>query len=227
VVHGGFWRWRYDLKHIRPLCQALVEGGWAAWNIEYRRLGNAGGGWPGTFQDVAAAADHLRELASAHGLDLGRVVSIGHSAGGHLALWLAARRRISQESALYTPDPLPLYAAVVLAGVVDLRQAWRLRLGDGVVEELLGGRPDNVADRYVAASPAELLPLGVRQILLHGTADPAVPFQLSQHYCDQAIRSGDQASLIPLADAGHFELITPDSAEGEEVLRTMEALRKA
>jgi acetyl esterase/lipase len=226
VIHGGFWRARYDLRHIRPLCRALVEACWAVWNVEYRRLGNAGGGWPGTFQDVASAADHLRELAPAHGLDLARVVALGHSAGGHLALWLAARHRIPEASPLHSPDPLPLRAAVALAGVVDLRESWRLRLSGGVLQELLGGEPDTIPDRYAAASPAEMLPLGVRQVLLHGTADPIVPFRLSAAYCERALRSGDPVSLVPLAGAGHFELIAPESPEGQQVLRTMAALRE-
>lgn len=226
VIHGGFWRARYDLRHIRPLCQALVEAGWAVWSIEYRRLGNAGGGWPGTLQDVASAADHLRELAAAHDLDLGRVAAVGHSAGGQLALWAAARHRIPDSSPLHHPKPLALHAAVALAGVVDLREACRLRLSGNVVHELLDGEPETVPDRYAAASPAEMLPLGVRQVLLHGTADPVVPFALSQAYCERAVRSGDPALLVPFADSGHFELIAPESAEGAEVLRTMAALRE-
>jgi acetyl esterase/lipase len=197
------------------------------WNIEYRRLGNAGGGWPGTFQDVACAAEHLRELAPVHQLDLGNVVAMGHSAGGHLALWLAARRRIPEASPLHSPNPLALRAALALAGVADLRQAWQLGLSGNAVQELLGGGPEVVPDRYAAASPAEMLPLGVRQVLLHGTADRVVPFEIGERYCDRARRAGDRVTLVPLADSGHFELIAPETPEGSEVLRWLAALREA
>src|SRR5579864_1380245 len=128
MIHGGFWRDRFDLEYAGHPCAALTAAGAATWNVEYRRIGNPGGGWPGTLLDVALAADHLRELAADYGLDLDRVVTMGHSAGGHLALWLAARGRIPAGETLYTPDPLPLRAAVALAGVADLRRAWELGL---------------------------------------------------------------------------------------------------
>src|SRR5262245_10884644 len=133
VIHGGFWRSKYGLDYIRPVCSELAKSGIAVWNIEYRRIGNPGGGWPGTFEDVAASADHLATLAAQYQLDLSRIIAIGHSAGGHLAFWLAARKKL-------------LAGAISLAGVLDLRRAWELQLSNGVVIDLLGGTPEDVPD---------------------------------------------------------------------------------
>src|SRR5262245_60200302 len=122
AIHGGFWKAAYGLDHIGPVCEALAGAGVATWNLEYRRIGNPGGGWPGTLEDVALGAGHLREIAGEHRLDLKRVVVVGHSAGGHLALWLAGRGRSRD---------MPLRGVVSLAGVADLRLAWELRLSNG------------------------------------------------------------------------------------------------
>src|SRR5439155_8576098 len=122
VIHGGCWRSDYDLKHVGPLAGALTERGIATWTIEYRRIGDPGGGWPGTFEDVAQAADHLRALARRYPLDLHHVVAIGHSAGGHLALWLAARPGLPPDAALASADPLPISGVVGLAAISDLRE---------------------------------------------------------------------------------------------------------
>jgi acetyl esterase/lipase len=212
VLHGGFWRAAYDLIHIGHLAAALTAAGVATWSIEYRRIGNPGGGWPGTFADVAAAADHLRALAPAYSLDLGRVVTVGHSAGGHLALWLAARRRIPAGHPLAAPDPLPVRRAVGLAAVSDLRMCWELGLSNGVAAEFLGGSPDTVPERYAVGSPAALLPLGVPQVLIHGTEDDTVPLAVSEVYRDTAVALGDPVMLIPLPGLEHFALIDPESA---------------
>lgn len=211
VVHGGFWRARYSLDHIGHLCAALTEAGVATWSVEYRRIGDPGGGWPNTLLDVGQATDYLRILAPRHNLNLARVVTLGHSAGGHLASWLAARHRIRVGDPLYTPDPLPLRAAIPLAGVVDLQRAYALRLSDGVVEDLLGGSPLTHPERYASASPIDLLPLRVRQILIHGTTDPNVPFEISQRFYDAAHARGDDVMLVPLPNVGHFEVIDPQS----------------
>lgn len=224
VIHGGFWRARYDLEHIGHVCAALTAEGFATWSLEYRRIGNTGGGWPGTLQDVSHGANHLSSLASAYRLDLDRVVTLGHSAGGHLALWLAGRRRVSVGNPLYEHDPLPLRGVVSLAGVADLRHAWELRLSNGVVEDLLGGPPEQFRERYASASPAELLPLGVRQVLVHGTDDANVPFSLSQRYHAAAVAAGDDAALVTLPGAGHFEVIDPRSSEWPRVVEAVRSL---
>lgn len=224
VIHGGFWRARYDLGHAGHVCAALAAMGVATWNVEYRRLGQPGGGWPGTLRDVAAAADHLGELGRMYPLDLGRVVAVGHSAGGQLALWLAGQTRPHAESTPRDGIPRPLRGVAALAAVCDLRQAWNLRLSGGVVSELLGGTPEQVPERYADASPTALLPLGVSQILLHGTADATVPFTLSEDYKRAAAAAGDDAQLVPLAGAGHFELIDPRSREWPRVSEAIRTL---
>jgi acetyl esterase/lipase len=211
VIHGGFWRARYDLEHIGHLAAILTGAGIATWSIEYRRIGDEGGGWPNTMLDVGAATDHLRQIAAEYNLDLNRIAAVGHSAGGHLAAWVASRHRIAEDSVLYVPDPLPLIATIPLAGVVDLRTAWERQLSDNVVQDLMGGAPDDVPERYAAASPVELLPIGVKQILIHGTADSTVPDILSKIYSDRARERGDDPKYIALKDVGHFELIDPGS----------------
>jgi len=221
VIHGGYWRAAYGLDYFDAPCAALAAAGVAVWNVEYRRLGNRGGGWPNTLLDVALAADHLRALAQTYPLDLTRVVALGHSAGGHLACWLAARPRIPADAPLHMDDPLPIHGVVSLAGVVDLRRAWELRLSSNVTEQLLGGAPDAVPDRYAAASPYELLPLGVRQVHIHGTADENVPLEISERYVARARELGDDATLITLPGVGHFEPVEATTQEWALVQRTV------
>jgi acetyl esterase/lipase len=206
VVHGGFWLSQYDLGLMVPVSEALTRDGFATWNVEYRRLGDSGGGWPGTFLDVGAACDHLRTIAPQQGLDLRRVVTLGHSAGGQLALWVAGRRWI-RDGELRATRPLKIRGAVSLAGVVDMRQAWDL--GFDSVGKVLGGSPIDVPTHYAAADPAALIPLGVPTVLVHGSADPIVPQAISERYQREAKARGDQAKLIPLPGTGHFELIDP------------------
>ncbi len=224
VIHGGFWRDTYSLDHIGHLCAALTAHGFATWSLEYCRLGQRGGGWPGTFQDVAAGLDQVRALVARYPLDLNRVITIGHSAGGHLALWLAARHRLPATSPLWSPNPLPVRGAISLAGVVDLQRAWELRLGRGVVDTLMVGSPAAWPERYAAASPIELLPLGVPQALLHGTLDDIVPFEISQRYVAAAKCLGDPAELIVLEGQGHFEPIDPRSAAWPAVVDAVRQL---
>jgi acetyl esterase/lipase len=210
LVHGGFWRAQYTKVLMRRLAHAVVARGWAAWNIEYRRLGTFGGdgGWPHTFADVAAAVD---SLAAVDGLDLDRVVTCGHSAGGQLALWLAARSRLGTD-APGGAVKVPVRAAVSLAGVVDLRQGFELGLGHGAIEQLLGGDPDAVPDRYARASPIELLPLGVPQVLVHGLEDAVAPPSLSEEYARRAVEQGDDAVFVGIPGAGHREMLSPTGA---------------
>src|SRR5579884_2310215 len=207
VIHGGFWRAAYNLDHIGHLCMALTAAGVATWSLEYRRLGNAGGGWPGTFEDIAAGTACIDTFAERYRLDRSCIVTLGHSAGGQLALWVATRRKLA--------------GMVSLAGVVDLKRAYQLNLSNGVVADLLGGSPDSTPERYAAASPVELLPLHSPQRLIHGTADSIVPFEISQHYVDVARIRGDDAQLLSLEGTGHFELIDPRSEEFHTVQTTV------
>jgi len=195
-IHGGFWKAAYDLSHAGHLCAALARAGAAVWSLEYRRIGQPGGGWPGTFDDIVHGAEHVRQVAGRYSLDLNRLVASGHSAGGHLALWLAAQRAVD------------LRGVIPLAGVCDLRRAWALRLSDGIVAKLLGGTPDEVGSRYRAADPVELLPISVPQRVLHGTTDTVVPFEISRRFA----RASSNARLVPLQGAGHFEPIDPRNA---------------
>ena len=216
-IHGGFWRASYDLEHSGHLCAALAATGIATWNIEYRRLGNLGGGWPGTFRDVARGIKFLRVLAPKFSLDLGQVSVMGHSAGGHLALWVAAARKIPESSPIAIDEPLPLCGVVSLAGVCDLILAWKLGLSDWVVEELLEGGPQEYPARYAHTSPKELLPLGVTQVLIHGRRDQDVPYELSERYITAALANKDEVTFISLPDIGHFELIDPNSSVWQHV----------
>jgi acetyl esterase/lipase len=208
VIHGGFWRARYGRKLMRPVSRDLAERGWAAWNIEYRRLGRlSGGGWPCTLDDVAAAVDHLADLPhhADERLDLGRVVAIGHSAGGHLAAWVAARQAVALDA-----EPRVRVSGVVSqAGVVDLRLAWELRLSKGVVRQFLGATPEELPDRYELASPVERVPLGVPVLLVHGGRDDIVPPVVSERYLEAARAAGDDCELRLLADEDHFGHIDP------------------
>ena len=228
VIHGGFWKAKYSLDLMHPICDALNKLGFATWNIEYRRVeadgvaGNPGGGWPGTMTDVAQAADYLREIPKNFKLDLNKVVSIGHSAGGHLALWVAARHRLPKTSPVTTgTNPLSLLAAVSLAGVNDLSLMWQVRQENSPVVNFLGGKPDQLPTVYALSSPRQLLPLNVTQILIHGDADESVPVEISRTYADAATQAGDKIILVDLAGVDHFAVIDPKS---EVWAKTMEAL---
>lgn len=228
VIHGGCWLARLGdidpravaMDNMRPLAAALTEAGIATWNLEYRRLGHAGGGWPGTFRDVAAGADFLRTLARDRQLDLTRVISIGHSAGAHLALWLASRHKLAEASELYAKNPLSLVGAVSLDGPADLKATIPLQqpvCGSPVVTDLIGGTPEQQPQRYRDASPIELLPLGVRQAFFTGQMFAAH----SAPYADAVKRAGDAAQVIPFATAGHFVFIDPQSTIWPEVMKSV------
>ncbi|MFP2925616.1 alpha/beta hydrolase family protein [Pyxidicoccus sp. 3LG] len=223
-VHGGFWRAKYDLEHAGHLCADLARRGFATWSLEYRRVGHEGGGWPGTLQDVGLGTDFLRTLAKDWSLDLSRVVAMGHSAGGHLAMWLGARHRVPVGGPLHPEDPLRLRGVVSLAGVVDLERGFHQRLGDGVVESFVGGAPQDVPERYRTASPAALQPLWLPQILIHGTEDDTVPVSMSEAYCARGHELGDPVRCVILPGAGHFEVIDPHSREWPQVVEAVRSL---
>jgi acetyl esterase/lipase len=209
VVHGGCWQKEYGEDHVRPLCAAIADMGIAAWCLEYRRVGDEGGGWPGTLDDVGRGADRLRAIAADHALDLGRVVAVGHSAGGHLALWLGARPRLPAADPQRGQDPLPLRGVVGLAAVPDLARGAAEHVCGSAVEDFVGGSPERQPARYAAASPFALLPLGIRQELVHGRADRIVPVAHSADYAAAARAKGDAATFWPVDGAGHFDLIAP------------------
>ena len=212
MLHGGFWKSQYSRKLQHPVARDLAGRGWAVWNLEYRRLGKlSGGGWPATFDDVAAGIDHLAELSAP--LDLSRVVAIGHSAGGHLAAWAATYDGL---------DAVPrvrVSGAVMQAGVVDLELAWELRLSRGIVRSFLGGTPGELPDRYALASPIRRLPAGVPMLAVHGTLDEDVPVDFSRAFADAARTAGDECDLVVVEGEGHYEHLQPGSQVWDAVLK--------
>jgi acetyl esterase/lipase len=211
IIHGGCWLSQFNLRHAANQAAGLATAGVATWTIEYRRVGSPGGGWPGTFHDIAMGIDHLRALAGPFTLDTTRVVLVGHSAGGHLALWAAARTKLPRTSEIASPSPLRVRGVVSLAGVPDLRRAAtgaQPICGDAIAR-LVGGTPDQVGERFRQVSPIELLPLGVPQALITGAEDQIVPPQWGADYGEAARRAGDRVTVTTVPEAGHFEVIVP------------------
>jgi acetyl esterase/lipase len=210
LVHGGFWRARYDRSLEHAVAADLVGRGWAVWNVDYRGVGegvSTGGGWPATFEDVATAVDLLADVP---GLPLDRVAVAGHSAGGQLALWIAGRHRLPPGAPGSAPRVRPV-AAVAQAGVVDLVAAARDGVGNGAVVDLLGATPDGDPQRYAWASPAALVPLGVPVLLVTGDDDESVPWRLSASWAAAARAAGDDVTLHVEPGAGHMGHVDPAS----------------
>lgn len=222
AIHGGYWRNRYSLDYMGHLCAALTSQGAITWNLEYRRVGDPGGGWPGTFQDIVAGTRHLLDLADELGVDPKRVVVVGHSAGGHLASWLTSLR--AAPDAGEDGQPPSLLAAVSLAGVLDLHRAWELHLSDDAVVDLLGGAPEQVPERYIATSPLAMVPPRAPQFVMHGQKDEHVPIELSQRYAEATMRMGGVATMLSIPNADHFDVVDPESSVWAEVASTVRAL---
>lgn len=225
LIHGGCYRELYDLRPLSPLVTELVGLGYAVWNIEYRRHG-CEGGFPSMFLDAAAAVDFLRQIAVEHELDLERVISAGHSAGGHLALWLAGRKRIPAESPLYSANPLPIQAVLALAPLADIASAWRRGACGEALLDVMGGSPEEVAANYRAGSPAQLLPLGARQMILVGEHDSDI-LRETQQYAEAAAKHGDRAQLLVVPEAGHFEIVSVGSPAWRMVRGALQLLAAA
>ncbi|MDO3384912.1 alpha/beta hydrolase [Gilvimarinus sp. SDUM040013] len=208
MIHGGCWQLPYGLEYTQALSHALALRGLAVWNIEYRRLGG-GGEWPNLFKDVAKAADYVSELALSYPVDPQQVVSMGHSAGGHLALWLASRDKIDSASVLYSDAPLALSGAVSLAGVADLSS----RVCSSIGQLLINAdslSPLGLGQRMANTSPIEMLPIGLPTLLIGGAADTIVPPRISQSYTDAALIAGDMSEYMVISGANHFDLIDPE-----------------
>jgi acetyl esterase/lipase len=203
-LHGGYWRAKYDLAHAGHLCTALTGLGSATWNVEYRRVGNAGGGWPGTLEDVVSAYRFLPQIAKRYNLDASKVLVMGHSAGGQLALCLAAHEPAIQRT-------------MALAGVLDLDRAYELHLSKDAVVEFLGGTPKTIPEHYEDADPMQLAILKARQVVIHGTDDDTVPPDFSRRYAQEKKTRGEDVTLVEIAKAGHFDLIDPRSAAWTQV----------
>ncbi len=194
-IHGGFWRSRRNLEYAGHLCAALAERGVATWNIEYRRVGDPGGGFPGTLDDVLRACRFIDKLAQSYTFDMTHVTVAGHSAGGQLALWLAAQ------------EYLPLRRAISLAGVTDLRHGFERHLGDGAIQDFMGGPPTLIDAAYRLASPIELLPIRTPQLMIHGTIDDVVPIELS----DRFAAASKNCEVLRLEGADHLDIVDPRS----------------
>ncbi|KAB1099912.1 alpha/beta hydrolase, partial [Micromonospora aurantiaca] len=215
VVHGGFWRAEYDRAHTGPMAAALAALGHPVAQIEYRRTGRPDGGWPHTLTDVRAGIAALPELAAA--ALPGRVapvppILVGHSAGGHLALYVAA----------HAPDTVG--GVLALAPVADLAQAYRLDLDEGAVAALLGGGPDDVPDRYAAADPSALVPIRTRTVVIHGDQDVQVPIAISRSWVAADRAAGGSATLVELPECEHFGLIAPGSTAWPQVVAALRSL---
>lgn len=223
-LHGGCWLAEYDIAHVGTLEQAIADEGYAVWSLEYRRVGDRGGGWPGTFLDVARGADHLRALATRYPLDLTRLVAAGHSAGGQLALWLAARGSLPDTSELWTADPLPIHGVLGLAPAADLEGLQRAGTCGGAVGRLMGGSPGRRPERYRAASPMQLVPIRAEQAVIVGAHDQTWS-PAGRAYVERAREAGDTSvRLVEAPDSGHFELIVPTTTTWRLVRDTLRGL---
>jgi len=203
MIHGGFWRARRDLTYAGHLCVALGREGFATANIEYRRVGEEGGGWPGTLEDAAQAVRFARERAGEFHADAARTLVMGHSAGGHLALWISSE----------IPD---VAGAISLAGASDLHRSYDLNLGEGAAAEFMGGAPDELPERYAVADPA-LRPARTPRVLIHGDADDIVPVEVSRGF-------PEPRRLVEIPGADHHALIDPASAAWSEVVSEIRRL---
>jgi acetyl esterase/lipase len=209
VIHGGCWlKGMATMRMTSPIADALTKRGFATWNIEYRQLGDDGAGWPGTFEDWALAADHLRFLAKTEPLDLKRVIAVGHSAGGHAAVWLAARPQLSGK--LRGENPVPIKAVVDIDGPADLASFIPVQKqicgGRAVIDQLMGGTPETQADRFKDGDPARRLPLHTAQLLVASTV--LLPAE-ADAYAARARAAGDRVEVLKLENAGHFDPVAP------------------
>ncbi len=213
-IHGGFWRAAYDLTHAGHLCAALAGEGYATWNLEYRRVGNLGGGWPGSLEDISLGYRFLRQEAKAFNLDISKTMVMGHSAGGQLALCLASH------------EPT-VHSVVALAAVSDLKNAWVRHLSNDAVVEFLGGRPGEVPEHYKEADPLEFAVKSAVQWLVHGLDDDIVPFEYSRNYVQQKRKDKEDVHLLEIAGASHFDVIDPHSAAWKKIAVTIASLLPA
>ena len=211
-IHGGCWLSDYNLDHVSAVCADLVKEGYAVWTPEYRRVGDEGGGYPNTFKDIQASVDFARTLADIYPLDLEHVVIMGHSAGGHLALWLATQQNLAKDSRLYNPNPLPLKGVIALAGITDLK-AYDAIGNDcsTAVVKLMGGTAEAMGSQYYKGSPINLLPTKVPVRLVHGDKDTIVPISQSEAFAEKAKAKGGDVKVLTIEGGGHFDMVSPYS----------------
>lgn len=225
AIHGGCYLSAYDIEHFAPFEQALADEGYAVWSLEYRRVGNEGGGWPNSFLDVAKGIDFARELIGRERLNLNadQIYAAGHSAGANYAIWAAARPGIDPGSDVYVADPLPITGVLGLAPAATLGELQSTGVCGGVIDGLLGGSAEAFGDRYDAVSPMRLMPNGVPQRLVIGALDRGWA-RAGRAYYDAAIADGgSDVTRVEAPESGHFEMIAPTSSTWPIVL---EELRK-
>ncbi|WP_181305098.1 S9 family peptidase [Rufibacter sp. XAAS-G3-1] len=212
VIHGGCWLSQFNYQYMNHVSAALTKAGYATWNIEFRRVGDVGGGYPGTFLDVAQAVDYVRELAKQYPVSSQEVVVMGHSAGGHLALWAAGRKELPRSSPLHTKNPLKVKGVVSLAGIPDLA-TYSTQEGscNAAVEKLMGGLPTAVPQRYAEGTPSPTLALKIPVRMVQGGRDPIVPVSQAQNFVHHSPGEKTKAQLVLLPEAGHFDLVSPAS----------------
>ena len=210
-IHGGFWRAKYDLLHAGHLCAALARSGYATFNLEYRRVGNTGGGWPGSFEDVVSGYRFVAQVAKRYDVNAEKMLVMGHSAGGQLAVCLAAHEPSVQR-------------VVSLAGVLDLSETYRLHLSNDAVVGFLGGTPASVPEHYQEADPMRLQVRGARQAILYASNDEDVPPSFSRSYAEAKQHRGEKVRLVEIAKASHMDLVDPLSGAWETVLSAVKQL---
>ena len=222
-LHGGCWLSEYDIAHSSKLTAALADNGIATWSLEYRRIGDADGGWPGTFEDVARGADHLGAIADDYALDLERVIAAGHSAGGQLALWLAARTEFPAESPFATTSPVTVRGVLALAPAADFDYLYEHATCNRAVARLLGGSSQTFPDRYRWTDPMRFDRGLAPQVVVVGRYDE-IWSPPARSYVRKAASRGDVVMLIEAAESGHFEMIDPGSSTWPLVLEAARQL---
>jgi acetyl esterase/lipase len=228
--HGGWWKSEYTLGYAGYLCAALKAEGIATWSVEYRRVGATGGGWPATFEDAASGFDYVSTLIETYFLDPARIITMGHSAGGHLAFWIAGRQHVANDSEIFrSVQTANLRGIVALAGAVDLRLTIDLA-GDSIfahdrdeVHRLMGGSPDDVPERYDAGNPGDLLPLQAPQFLIQGSDDDQIPPEMMSRWAARSRRAGSDVVITKIPGAGHFDVVDPSSSAWAIVLGQIKA----
>ena len=223
-MHGGCWLSVFDIRYTGLAEQAFADAGYAVWSLEYRRVGNPGGGWPGTFLDVASGADHLVELAREYPLDLDRVIAIGHSAGGQLALWLAARERIPSSSELYASEPLAIHGVLALAPAPNLATLHSSGACGPGVDGLMGGSPEARPERYQVGSPMQLMPVGVPQRVIVGALDAQFGSSGRAYFQAASAAGSSPVTLREAPESGHFEMVVPSTSTWPITLQELESL---
>lgn len=218
-IHGGAWRSEWSKNYTEAFVEALTRQGFATWDLEFRRLGHRDGGYPGTFEDIADGADYLRVIAQTQPLDMDQVIAVGHSSGGHLALWLAGRHRLSETSPLYRAEPLALRGVISIAGVNDLEMSYTLGDRTDVLTLVGVDSPDAGIHRFEETNPARLLPFGVQQTLMIGDQDSKWRLEMTQRYAETALAEGDTTRVVIVPGANHMDVVDARSGFAESVAR--------